>query len=75
MTAAEEKIIVDALHLDKSIRILLADRLLESLEEECDELSPEWEEEIGRRLESIKDGTAQFVTHEELMRSLEERCA
>lgn len=61
-----EKVKDDALHLPLEDRSRLASRLLESLDDE-DDVSPEWKDEIDRRLQEIDEGTAVMVPHEEVM--------
>lgn len=58
--AAEE--LEQALHLPHSASVSLAEKLLESLETECEfPLSAEWEREISRRREQIDRGEAELV--------------
>ncbi len=71
---AYEKIKDDALHLPLEDRSRLASRLLESLDD-GDEISSEWLDEIRRRVEEIKNGTAKMVSHEEVMSNVRERLA
>lgn len=40
--------------------------MLESLDDD-DDVSPEWLEEIRRRVREVKDGTARMVPHDEVM--------
>ena len=61
-----EKVKEDALHLPIEDRSRLASRLLESLDDE-DDISPEWKDEIRRRVQEMKDGTAIMVPHDEVM--------
>ena len=37
-----------------------------------EEIDAAWEQEIGRRLQSIKDGTAVLHDHDDVMRELDE---
>ena len=61
-----EKVKEDALHLPIEDRSRLASRLLESLDDD-DDISPEWKDEIRRRVKEMKDGTAIMVPHDEVM--------
>ena len=56
-----KKIISEALELPPSLRALVAEQLIESLDfEESIELSAAWREEILRRCREIDEGTAEF---------------
>jgi len=62
-----------ALALPKRSRALLADLLLDSLDESAQEtLDREWLEVAKKRDEEIESGSVQLITHEEMMRSLRE---
>ena len=61
-----EKVKDDALHLPLEDRSRLASRLLESLDDD-DDVSPEWKDEIHRRVQEMKDGTAVMIPHDEVM--------
>ncbi len=61
-----EKVKEDALHLPHEDRSRLASRLLESLDDD-DDVSPEWQDEIRRRVKEMKDGTAIMIPHDEVM--------
>jgi len=65
-TISYEKVKDDALHLPIEDRSRLASRLLESLDDD-DDISPEWKDEIRRRVQEMKDGTAILVPHDEVM--------
>ena len=69
-----EKVKDDALQLPLEDRSCLASRLLESLDDD-DEVSPEWLEEIRRRVKEVEDGTAKMVPHEEVMANVRARLA
>lgn len=69
-----EKVKEDALHLPIEDRSRLAARLLESLDDE-DDISPEWKDEIRRRVQEIDNGTARLVPHDEVMANVRERLA
>lgn len=59
-----------ALHLPHAERALLAERLLESLDNDDADfaLSPEWQVEIARRLADIESGKAKLIPAEEVFR-------
>ncbi len=61
-----EKVEDDALLLPIEDRSRLASRLLESLDDD-DDISPEWKDEIRRRVREMKEGTAIMVPHDEVM--------
>ena len=61
-----EKIKEDALHLPIEDRSRLASRLLESLDED-DDISPEWKDELDRRIQEIDEGKAVMIPHVEVM--------
>ena len=69
-----EKVKDDALHLSLEDRSRLASRLLESLDDD-DDVSPEWKDEIDRRLKEIDEGRAVMVPHAEVMASARARIA
>ena len=57
-----ETIISEALELPSTLRAMVAERLIESLDlDESMELSPEWREEINRRCREIDEGTAHLI--------------
>jgi putative addiction module component (TIGR02574 family) len=61
-------IITGALELPRSDRSYLAAKLIESLEEE--ELSPEWREELDKRVARWKSGETQSVSSEDVHRKI-----
>lgn len=69
-----EKVKDEALQLPLEDRSRLASRLLESLDDE-DDVSPEWLEEIRRRVKEINDGTAKMVPHDEVLANVRARLA
>ena len=69
-----EQVKDEALQLPLEDRSRLASRLLESLDDD-DDVSPEWLEEIRRRVNEIKNGTAKMVPHDEVMSNVRERVA
>jgi putative addiction module component (TIGR02574 family) len=67
MSVAVDRIVSEALALPPPVRALLAEKLIESLDVPAGgELSPEWQEEIGRRCEEICQGTAQLYDADEV---------
>lgn len=63
----------EVLHLPRTDRSQLASRLLESLEEDEHELSPEWREELQRRVASIDAGKAKLIGAEDLWKEIGQR--
>lgn len=61
------------LHLPREDRSKLASRLLESLEEDDFELSPEWAEELDRRVKEMDSGTAGMVSSEDFWKEINQR--
>ena len=60
-----------AFDLPNEDRTRLVERLLETLpESNADEVEKAWKEEVQRRLESIKNGTAKLIPGEEVFASL-----
>lgn len=62
-----------ALHLPREDRSKLASRLLVSLEDDDFELSPEWAEELDRRVKELDEGKAEMITSEELWKRINQR--
>ena len=60
-----------ALHLPRAERALLAERLLESLDDTDADfaLSPEWQAEIARRVAEIDSGKAKLIPAEDVFRN------
>lgn len=57
--------------MSRAERLFLAQYIIESLrEEEGDDISNEKLAELARRSESLRDGTAEFITWEEIKSSL-----
>ena len=65
----EEKV----LHLPREDRSQLASRLLESLDEDEHELSPEWRDELQRRIANIDAGTVKLIPAEDLWNEANQR--
>lgn len=62
-----------ALHLPREDRSKLASRLLVSLEDDDFELSPEWAEELDRRVNEMDEGRAETIPSEELWKQINQR--
>ena len=76
MTAAEATYdeIEDAiLHLPVSERSRLAARILESIEDDEDGISPEWRDEIERRARDIDEGRTVSVPAKEVWKQVNDR--
>jgi putative addiction module component (TIGR02574 family) len=68
MTAASFDVLLDdALNLPVELRSKMATRLLASLDQDDTELSAGWKEEIRRRAEAARNGTARRVPHDEVI--------
>ncbi len=67
MTTLVEELSRRARALSPEDRALLAEQLLASLDEESDHnAETAWEQEIGRRVEEIRGGTARLVPAEQV---------
>jgi putative addiction module component (TIGR02574 family) len=55
------------------VRSQLASRLIESLEEDERELSPEWREELQRRVAGIEAGETKLIPAEDLWKGIGQR--
>ena len=76
MTAAAEMVLQDALSLPLEDRSSIAARLIDSVDEGEDiKPSPAWRAEIDRRIESIRDGSAKLISHDEVMEGVRRRLA
>jgi putative addiction module component (TIGR02574 family) len=62
-----------ALQLPQEARARLAARLIESLEEEDDEVERAWAEEIARRVREIDAGEVELIPGEQAMAELRAR--
>lgn len=68
MKTSVKKIVSEALLLPPSLRALVAEQLIESLDEGAGhELSPAWREEILRRCAEIDEGRAELLDGDEVM--------
>jgi putative addiction module component (TIGR02574 family) len=74
MTATADMLLRDVLSLPIEERSHIASRLIESVDDEEDfELSPAWQAEVARRMESIRNCSANLIPHEEVMASVRHR--
>jgi putative addiction module component (TIGR02574 family) len=65
MTKTVEKVMRDAMELSTPLRAFVAERLIESLDnEETPELSAKWKTEIRQRCKEIESGTAKMYSAE-----------
>ena len=73
MSSPVRKILDEVQKLPKQDRALLRAEL-EEFDDEApeDEVQASWDEEIARRVQSIKDGTAVLYDHDDVMKELEE---
>lgn len=63
-----EKIIAEALQLPSTLRAMVAERLIESLDlEESGELTPEWQEEVARRCREIDERMVELIPAETVL--------
>jgi putative addiction module component (TIGR02574 family) len=63
----------EVLHLPRMVRSQLASRLIESLAEDERELSPEWREELQRRVAGIEAGETKLIPAEDLWKGIGQR--
>jgi putative addiction module component (TIGR02574 family) len=68
-----ERLEKEALHLARVDRSKLASKLLESLDEDDFELSPQWREELRRRVSDIDSGKAKMIPAEDLWNEVNQR--
>ena len=66
-----DTIIEQVLHLPRESRALLAEKLLESLDHEAFEASPEWMEEIRRRCREIDDGVVDLIPADQVFEEID----
>lgn len=63
-----EDIFQKALSLPDSERLLLAERIFGSLEHlSDDEVTADWEAEVGRRLTTIDEGHVELIEHDDAL--------
>jgi putative addiction module component (TIGR02574 family) len=67
------KLLEQLLALPEEDRAAIADQLNESLGDLGDDLDPEFEAELQRRLDSVADGTAELIDGEQVFREARER--
>jgi len=72
-TISYKQLEVGALDLPREDRSKLASRLLESLEEDDFELSPEWDAELDRRVKEMDEGTAEMISSEDFWKEINQR--
>ncbi|MBB5031077.1 addiction module protein [Prosthecobacter vanneervenii] len=76
MTATFNAVLEQALQLPAGERSRIAARLIESVDDADDvEMSPAWSAEIENRMESIRQGTATLVAHDEVMAGVRRKLA
>lgn len=76
VTASYAHLEDEVLHLPLEDRSRLANRLLESLDEEDGfELAPEWSEELQRRVKEIDEGKARMIPHPDVLAKVTARLA
>lgn len=63
----------EVLHLSREDRSRLASKLLQSLEEDEVELSPEWRQELQRRVEEVDKGKANLIPAKEVWDGINRR--
>ena len=76
MIATYDTVLQDALSLPLEERSRIASRLIESVDDGDDiELSPAWRTEINRRVESLRNGTAKLIPHDDVMTGVRQKLA
>jgi putative addiction module component (TIGR02574 family) len=71
MTQETEQVLADALQLDADARALIAETLLESLDDESDaEVFDAWRTEILRRAAELDSGAVTAVDGDQVIREL-----
>lgn len=64
-----------ALSMPRSERSFLVSKLIGSLDDDDTEVSPEWRDELNRRVEEMRDGTYPGIPHEDVMNGARELLA
>jgi len=64
VTAGTRKILQDALALPNDERLMLAEELLDSVDEAHEELDEAWRAEILRRIRQVRSGEVELVSWE-----------
>lgn len=72
-TPSYQRLEEEVLHLPRMDRSQLASRLLESLDQDEHELSPEWREELQRRVGDIESGKTKLVPAQDLWNEINQR--
>lgn len=72
-TQSYQRLEEEVLHLPRVDRSQLASRLLESLDEDEHELSPEWRDELQRRVDNIDADKAKLIPAEDLWKVVNQR--
>jgi len=72
-TLSYERLEEDVLRLPRGDRSKLANRLLESLDDDEFQLSPEWRDELQRRIGEIDAGKANLIPAEDLWKEVNQR--
>ncbi len=74
MSKREQQLLKEALALPPKIRAEMAEKLLESLEDnEISEIDRAWAEECDRRMRAIEAGEMEVVEGAEIMKKLRNR--
>ena len=72
-TQSYQRLEEEVLHLPRVDRSQLASRLLESLDEDEDNPSPEWRAELQRRVDNIDAGNAKLIPAGDLWNEANQR--
>jgi putative addiction module component (TIGR02574 family) len=72
MSEAATNLLEQLLQLSEADRLMIADRLWDSLTEQDD---PEFAAELQKRLESVADGSAELIDGEQVLQEARERLA
>ena len=70
MKTAANKVVTEALNLPRADRAFLAEKLLESLDDEPFEVSPAWRKEIRRRCDEIDSGRVKLIPAKKVFKDL-----
>ena len=73
MSPTAHKIEAEFQSLDANEQANLLDRLISTVRHDDDALSPEWEAEIGRRIEDIESGREQGIPLEDALARLDKK--
>jgi putative addiction module component (TIGR02574 family) len=72
-TQSYQRLEEEVLHLPRENRSQLVTRILESLDEDEDELNSAWRDELQRRIENIDAGKAQLIPAKDLWNEINQR--